>query len=317
MGVSIMNVKSWLPLCIALVLGLVAAKFAKDHMAKNRNGNAVASSKTVQVVVAKESISAGDSLSEENCQLGAVAADNVPEGSFRSVAELRDRVAQLYLGRGQPITENLLAPTGTGSGLQAVIPPGMRAISVEVNEFSSVGGMLLPGCHVDVLATVPGENNGEMIARTVVQNVTVTAVGQRMTPKPKDGEEPQAFRSVTLLASPSEAEAIELAAVSGRPRLVLRNTNDKVLTNTPGVTAAALRGSSPVRKIEKIESQQAKVVMLPPPEPTFNVIKVIRGTVESEVRMIDGWYESKPVPTANTDTKAVSGSETAPMTGRN
>jgi pilus assembly protein CpaB len=176
---------------------------------------------------------------------------------------------------------------------------GMRAISIEINEFSGVGNMLLPGCMVDVLATVPAEQGGEMLSRTVVQNVKIMAVGQRMVSQPKkEGDEPVVFRSVTLQVTPAEAEAVELAASSGRPRLVLRSGTDTQLTATPGVTTSNLRGSSQARKLD----------------PTFNTVKVIRGTVESEVRMDTGWFDGG-TKTAGTDTKAVTNTDTAPATG--
>jgi pilus assembly protein CpaB len=312
-----MNMKTWLPLCLALVLGLVAAKFAHDMMAKN-HGPQVTNGKFVQVVVAKQPIGAGEALTSENCKLGNVDSDDVPQGSFRSLPDLETnkRVAQVQLGSGQPVTENLLAPIGTGVGLQAFIPQGMRAISIEVNEFSGVGGMLVPGCHVDVLATVPGENGGEMIARTIVQDIQVSAIGQRMVNQPNDKntDQPQAFRSVTLLASPVEAEAIELAAASGRPRLVLRSGADKAIARTSGVTAANLRGSSaPKAAIPPIAQAATKV------EPVYTTVRTIRGTRETDVRFDAGWNEAKitSLDQGETNKAAVSdtASQAAPATG--
>jgi pilus assembly protein CpaB len=91
----------------------------------------------------------------------------------------------------------------------------MRAITIEVNEFSGVAGMIAPGCRVDVVATIQASNNEELSSHTIVQNVSVTAVGQRVTARPDPKDDPQqqqqAFRSVTLLCTPEEAEAIQLA----------------------------------------------------------------------------------------------------------
>jgi pilus assembly protein CpaB len=311
-----MNLKTWLPLCLAIVLGLVAAKFAHDMIARNRATPAVGG-KFVQVVVASRAIGAGEALTSENCKLGNVDSENVPQASFHAVTELQSnaRVAQVQLGAGQPVTENLLAPIGTGVGLQAVIPPGMRAITIEVNEFSGVGGMLLPGCHVDVLATVPGDNGGEMIARTIVQDVQISAVGQRMVSQPVeekkgDGQQ-QAFRSVTLLATPEEAETIELAAASGRPRLVLRSGADKTIARTSGVTAASLRGpamSKPVVAPPVVAVATPPTVIIPKTENNYWTVKVIRGGQESEVRF-------QLTGSGTGGTTGVSNSETTPATG--
>src|SRR4051812_42510317 len=111
----------------------------------------------------------------------------------------------------------------------------MRAMTLQVDEFSGVAGMLVPGCHVDVIAAIQGAN-GEPVARTIVQNVKVQAVGQKLTVAPpaaneqkkENANEPAAepTRSVTLLVTPEQAEGLELACSTGRPRLVLRSGRD-------------------------------------------------------------------------------------------
>lgn len=308
-----MNLKTWLPLALAIVLGLFAAKFALDMIAKKRAGDA-GNGKLVQVVVARQPIGAGEALTGENCKLGSVDAGNVPDGSFRSISDLEGnkRVAQVQLVTGEPVTENLLAPLGTGVGLQAVIPPGKRAISIEINEFSGVGGMLIPGCHVDVLATVQGENGGEMISRTIVQDIQVSAVGQRMinqppptaSPDEKKNDGPQVVRSVTLLATPGEAEAIELASASGRPRLVLRSGADKQITQSSGVTASNLRGTSSAKPVAPPPVIAVAPPVIVPTQTGYWIVKVIRGGQESEVR-----FE------ANGTKDGVTQSDSAPASG--
>ncbi|MGH7177387.1 MAG: Flp pilus assembly protein CpaB [Tepidisphaeraceae bacterium] len=294
-----MNLKTWLPLCLAVVLGLVAAKVTRDTLAKNQKQESNTGVLT-QVVVAKRTIMPGEELNADNLSLGGVSATAVPESSFRNVAEVQGRVPQIQLGKGQPVVEQVLAAQGSGVGLAAVIPNGMRAITIEVNEFSGVGGMLLPGSHVDVLATVPSES-GEMLARTIVQNVAVTAVGQMMVSQPKkQGDEPVTFRSVTLLATPTEAEAIELAATSGRPRLVLRGGLDKAFANTAGVSVSNLRGRGP-RQV-KVESNSKTTVMVIP------TVKVIRAGVESEVRF-DSVFGDPKVSGTGTDAKVISSTD--------
>jgi pilus assembly protein CpaB len=321
-------------LFLSLVVGLFVAKLAYDQINKNK-GAVPTEGKLTQVVVIAEPISPGEALTAEKLTMGKVSVDNVPQGSFTSIDQLKGRVAQITLNKSQPVAENFLAPNGTGAGLQFAIPKGMRAISIEVNEFSGVGGMLLPGCHVDLLSTVPAEQGGDMMSRTVVQNVQIIAVGQRMLSQPKNkDDEPQAFRSVTLIATPHEAEAIELAASTGRPRLVLRSGTDKDITQTAGVTSSTLRGQAPKSKVEpKIETVTVPVFSpIEPLVPQYSSVRVIRGTVESEVRFDTGdAYDFKSsfnnrstapstqptLPTTVTRTDgAVSGSDTAPVHGQ-
>lgn len=325
-----MNLKSLIPLCLSLVVGVFVAKLAYDRINKNKAGP-TSDGKLTEVVVVRDSIAAGEEITAEKLQMGKVSVDNVPQGAFTSVDQLKGRVSQVTLNKSQAVAENFLTPTGTGAGLQFAIPIGMRAITIEVNEFSGVGGMLLPGCHVDLLSTVPAEQGGEMMSRTVVQNVQIIAVGQRMISQPeKKGDEPNVFRSVTLLATPAESEAIELAAATGRPRLVLRAGTDKDITATAGVTASNLRGRQGTHKTDTTVASNT-------PAPLYSSVRVIRGTVESEVRFDGGWLDLKSTtlnnsrsnglnaPTTqpansnnnftNTDTNTISGSDTAPAGG--
>jgi Flp pilus assembly protein CpaB len=137
----------------------------------------------------------------------------------------------------------MLAPIGSGSGLQALVPPGMRAVTIEVNEFSGVAGLISPGCRVDVISTINDGRGGvdSRIAKTIVQNVKVTAVGQRTSSGAADAP-PEMFKSVTILASLEDAEAIELASAMGRPRLVLRGGRDNEVNATAGVSMNDLKG---------------------------------------------------------------------------
>jgi pilus assembly protein CpaB len=165
----------------------------------------------------------------------------------------------------------------------------MRAITIEVNEFNGVGGFLVPGCHVDVIATLNGENN-ETFNRTVVQNVKVLAVNAHLSAT-GPGADPEPMRSVTLLAVPKEAEAINLAAASGRPRFVLRAYGDDSTNLSEGVTLAELRGK--IHRADPFGDVKTVALNKPATQPSdaaagWNTahtrsIKAIRGGVESDV----------------------------------
>ena len=234
-----MSFKTWVPLVLAIVLGLIAAKFVSNTLQSRKDAHASVGQLT-QIVVSKHPLTPGQSLGADDLTIGDVGKNSVPEASFASTADVIGRTVLIPMGKGQPIIEGLLSPKGNGSGLQALVPKGMRAITIEINEFSSVGGMILPGCRVDVLATLQGKNGVQ--TRTVVQNVKVTAVGQRVVPEGKEGGEP--FKSVTLLATPEQAETIELVATLGRPRLSLRSGRDNDLTRTKGIDVAAILGET-------------------------------------------------------------------------
>ena len=241
-----MNLKTWTPLALAIVLGLIAAKVARDALVRGRSGEQTGA-KTVKVVVAKGAVSPGQALTPEALALGAIAAEAAPRGTFTDPAAVVGRVAATMMVPGQPVMEALLAPTGSGAGLQALVPRGMRAITLEVNETTGVAGLIVPGCRVDVVCTLNSASREDTVATTIVQDVLVQAVGQRLAPgRNSDEKDPTPIRSVTLIATPRDAEAIELATSTGRTRLVLRGTNDRSVADTFGVTYLDLRGEEPL-----------------------------------------------------------------------
>src|SRR5205814_2476920 len=121
-----MNWKTWVPLILAIVLGVVAAKVAHDAILKNRTA-AVPTGKMSKVVVAKSDIQPGRELTAEDLTTTEMETDKTPVGSFKDPTELSNRVTEVLMVKNQPILEPMLAPTGSGSGLQALVPEGMRA----------------------------------------------------------------------------------------------------------------------------------------------------------------------------------------------
>lgn len=295
------NFKTWFPLVLAVVLGLVAMKVARDVISnKEPAANAGPSS---EVVVVKRDLAAGAELTSEDLTTAKISGELNPQAVFASTSSVTGRVLITGISKGAPVMDTLLAPSGTGSGLQALIPAGMRAITIEINEFSGVAGNLTSGSKVDVVATINGEG-GETTSRTVVQNVRVQSIGMRQA----QGENNGAMRSVTLLASPKEAEQIELAAATGKPRLVLRNGNDSDTSSSEGVTLAQLRtgglfsgGSidpfetivpaisappvqtAPTTQPQSDQPRTQPVAETRPWRRAGRQVKIIRGGVETEV----------------------------------
>lgn len=298
-----MNIKTIAPLGIAAVLGLAAAMVARNMLANRPVQVNAGDSALRTVVVANTTIGPGVQIDPSMLITAKVSQEMAPEDAFGSTTELEGRVANGPIYKGQPIIGTLLAPKGSVGGMQALVPKGMRAITLQVDEFTGVGGFVAPGCRVDLLATMQGERQGDMVTRTVVQNILVTAVGQRMTLQAQNGQQEAPTRSVTLIASLEEAQSIELAASTGRPRLVLRNLNDDSNT-APAVTSlmdfkAGEKASTPVgdpfamHTPTAVETAPAFPVSTPVQSPVDDgfksepnatwTVKVIRGGTESEV----------------------------------
>jgi pilus assembly protein CpaB len=236
-----MKLKTWLPIALALVLGVFAAMLAKRAISARRS----AVGPQVKVVVAKRSIAPGEALAAVDLEVANIAGTVMPDGAHAKPEEVVGRTVGATLLKGQTILETLLAPEGTLSGLQALVPPGMRAMTIEVNEFSSVGGMITPGSRVDVIASMQEPVNSENMTRTICQNVLVKAIGNDTGRINDKGEEEKKPKSVTLLVTAKQAESIQLASLTGRPWLTLRNNHDGSIASLAGTTLAELRGAGP------------------------------------------------------------------------
>ncbi len=240
-----MNVKTWIPLGLAVVLGAVALVIGRKAVAP-RPAEPV---NTVKVVVAARDVAPGKVLVAEDLTAGRVPKEMAPARSFSDPKDVVGRTATFALLKGQAVVETLLAAQGTGGGVQALIPAGLRAITVEVNEFSGLGGMLLPGCRVDVVATVRDDKAQQQASRTILQNIKVLAVGRQFNPNPpplpENAPPAPAANNVTLLVTPRQAQALKLASQGGAPWLVLRNGGDGKEVETDPTLISDLKTDRP------------------------------------------------------------------------
>lgn len=251
-----MNAKTWAPLAAAVVLGGIAAKTGYDIVAR-RPSEKVVVQKVSRVVTANEDVAPGTALRPELLTLSNVPEGSAPPGGFDYVDRLTNRVTTAALHKGQPVVDTMLAPEGTSRGLTAMVPEGMRAVTMEINEVSGLAGMIVPGCRVDMVSTFPGEN-GQMMTRTICRALKVVAVGHSFSDTVatavangvQNAPAAEPARSVTMLATPREAELIDLASHTGTPRLVLRSGRDAASDSDSagdGVTVAELRNAAKAR----------------------------------------------------------------------
>jgi pilus assembly protein CpaB len=225
---------------------------------------------TTPVLVAAADLQLGAELRREDLHTIAWPADAVPAGSFKDPQEIIGRGLVQAVAANEVILPNKLAPVGSGAGLPPVIPEGMRALSVRVNDVIGVAGYVLPGTRVDVVATVsPTNQQSDMTSKVVLTNVLVLAAGTRIERDSEDNK-PVAVSVVTLLVDPNEAERLTLASTEGKIQLALRNPLDKTEPQTPGIQPAALLGR--VRTVASARPAAAAVVVPAPP-----TVEMIRG----------------------------------------
>jgi pilus assembly protein CpaB len=200
-----------------------------------------AATPTIDIVVATKNLGAGALISAQDLKM-AKWLGTAPKGVlFRMDSAInRGVVSPIY--EGEPILANRLAETGSGAGLAALIPPGMRAFAVRVDDVAGVSGFVTPGMRVDVLMTgiPPGDNAGGPRVKTLMQNIQVLSAGSNLQ---KDSEgKPQQVPVVNLLVTPEQAEDLSLASNQTHIQLVLRNPVDTHLATPPGTAMAALFG---------------------------------------------------------------------------
>jgi pilus assembly protein CpaB len=197
---------------------------------------------TQPVVVAAVDLSLGAELKAEDMKVLNFPQGQAPEGTFAAPSEIVGRGVIVSLAKGEPILPAKLAAKEAGAGLPPVIPDGMRAVSVRVNEVIGVAGYVLPGSRVDVITTVsPTNQMQDMTSKVVLANVLTLTSGTRMEQDQKDGK-PVQVTVVTLAVSPEQAERLALASTEGKIQLALRNPLDQSAPATPGIRPAGLLG---------------------------------------------------------------------------
>jgi len=184
---------------------------------------------TVDVLVAANDIALGSSVGAQDVRWQAwpTEAANVAfiSKSTRpgAVEETAGSIARSPFVVGEPIRPEKLIK-GTGSGyMAAILPAGMRAISIDISPETGAGGFILPNDRVDLLLTrkqVGANGRDQSSTETIAQNIRVLAIDQ--TVEDKDGQKVVVGRTATLELSPSMSEQIALSRKQGEIALALR-----------------------------------------------------------------------------------------------
>ncbi len=226
-------------LAISLIFALlVSAAFYQLARAGRSRGSA--KQELRDVVVATRPLGVGITLKRSDVQLVKLPSTAFPKGGFARVEDVLDRPVISNILADEPVLDGRLAAKGSGVGLAPVIPVGMRAVTVRVNDVVGVAGFVLPGMWVDVLVTGRPPESPQMVTTTCLQDILVLSAGTTMQADAKGQAMPAP--TVTLLVSPPQAEKLTLASSDGRIQLVLRNSGDQRIEKTPGTELAELYG---------------------------------------------------------------------------
>jgi pilus assembly protein CpaB len=244
-------------LLLALLFAAVAAILAIVALTRSNSNQTVSGSSgdTTRVVVAAQDVPARTTLESGMLKLADVPKDTALSNGYSSTDAIVGQITRYPLAANEQVTALKIGVTSdvSNEGLSSVLPAGTRAFSITVSEESGVGGLILPGDLVDVIAILKKDLVGVDKAVTLMQGIEVLAVAQNAqeaippqtsataTPdtsgtlgeRPSDAKPNPDARTVTLAVTEEQAQLLALAQSSGTLALSLRSFGDRATVTPP------------------------------------------------------------------------------------
>jgi len=226
---------------ILVAMGLAAALFAALLVKSLRSDDLSGVVPEVDVLLASKDLPAMSVIESTDVTVEKVAKAKLPVGYLSSPAEGIGKILAMPVVQGQVLAESCFIENGVAAQVAASLPTGMRAVSVSLSNDSITGGLLYPGCVVDVLASfkLSSSERGQAISTTLLREVQVLAVRGASIVSEKEIEQDKSRSpsnygrvTVTLMVDPKQAEALQLATENGTISLALRNPLDKSPVDT-------------------------------------------------------------------------------------
>jgi pilus assembly protein CpaB len=266
-------------LLFALVVSTVFYQMSARAWGRSKDQKKV---QMTELVVAAAPLPVGIQIKPSDVKVVKVPRDQFPNGAFQRIEEIIGRPVISNILLEEPVLAGRLANRGSGFGLAPVIPTGMRAVAVKVNEVVGVAGFVIPGMRVDVLVTVRPPEDASARTSTILQNILVVSAGQQI--QPDSSGRAVNVPVVTLLVTPEQAEILTLAGGEGRIQLVLRNSADAAISKTSGRRMTELYEQRPPevapKKVTARKTESPVAVAAPAPAPPDQIV-VIRGAQRS------------------------------------
>lgn len=231
-----MRFSTLLSFVLAIILAGIAVYGAQTWLAQERQNMADSINQQVQeeqaveetqtIVVAAEPIGFGERMVPSKVREIPWASPVLPEGSYSKTEDLilgdaEDvaRFALTSMSVGEPILASKVTEPGQRAKMSTALTPGMKAISIRVNDIAGVAGFVLPGDRVDVMLTRGGRGDRAFVD-ILLQGVKVLAIDQIADDR-KD--QPSVVRSVTFEVDTIQSQKLVLGATVGSLSLALRN----------------------------------------------------------------------------------------------
>ena len=234
-----MRRQTLIALGIAVLLGIFAVYLANTFLSNTERKATVAQAGMTKVAVAVVPLNYGVDITADKIRFADYPAASVPPGSFRNLAELlpagKRRVALRPMLVNEPILANKISGEGQGASIAALLPDGMRAAAVRINDVSGVAGFVQPNDSVDVLITHQAPGGDAQMTDVLLQNIRIIAIDQDA--QGADGK-PVLAKTATLEVNPLDAQKLALAQQVGQLSLVLRKPGED--QNNPAVKTISM-----------------------------------------------------------------------------
>lgn len=242
-----------------------------------------------KVVVTKKSLNFGDELLPDDLRVVAWPANALPPGSFSGIEDIFEgahrRVALRSIEVNEPVLKMKVSGFGGKASLSHVITPGMRAVSIRVNEQLGVAGFVLPGDKVDVMLTRKDVQQASVpMTHILLQDVRVLAVDQAIEGQTKG---PRVVDTVTVEVSIEQVQKLILAQQVGTITLTLRNSgpnSEEVRPRTARVDdlTPAWEAYKPKPRIKQHTSKPEPTVDEGPKVTVYRATHMSRESVERD-----------------------------------
>jgi pilus assembly protein CpaB len=246
----------------ALACGAVAVQAGRSWLSQQLEAErarlAPRQPRTVAVVVARQDLDKGDVVDGRT-----MAVREIPEDFVSSSAVRPDRfetVSGMRLAAPLRSGEQLVASAIVGGDHMAFshrVKPGIRAITIAVDEINSISGMLQPGDRIDLLFSArPPETAGArgQVAEATLplfQGLLVLATGRQVRAGVDERGAQRSFSTVTVEVAPEQAQRLVVAQRTGKLTAVLRNPDDPARMARKAMDLRHLLGVAPALAVRQ------------------------------------------------------------------
>jgi pilus assembly protein CpaB len=211
-------------LALAIVLGGASFLLVRGYSARV-DALAPAIGPSMPVVAAARDLIRGTTLTVEMLTAKEIPSAYTPPGAIRTTQDAVGRTLISDVAAGEAITATRLGSAHAGP-VASLVPAGMRAVNVPV---TSAGGVVV-GDHVDVLSTFGGgQPHTETTASALEVIATASAPGASSQ---LSAERDASATSITVLATPSEAESLAYASAFATVTVSVIGADERIDAST-------------------------------------------------------------------------------------